>query len=146
MEYRELADSMIRTVLRTGKLNIFSNVQTSRSGEAGILAYLALVHNGASAGELGEFLHVGASRIANALHSLQEKGLVVRATDKGDRRRAVVTITAAGKARVQAREAQLYEKLDALIRRMGAEDFESLTRLMNVAFDSLESAQCEPAK
>jgi MarR family transcriptional regulator, organic hydroperoxide resistance regulator len=52
---------------------------------------------GVSAGTLASVLHVHPSTLTGVLRRLEDKGLVRRATARDDRRRAVLTLTAAGR-------------------------------------------------
>ncbi len=53
---------------------------------------------GISAGELSEILHLHPSTLTGVLQRLGERGLVVRRADPGDARRALLELTAKGRA------------------------------------------------
>jgi DNA-binding MarR family transcriptional regulator len=52
---------------------------------------------GISAGEVSELLHVHPSTLTGVLKRLEQRGLVVRRSDPGDARRALLDLTAKGR-------------------------------------------------
>jgi MarR family transcriptional regulator, organic hydroperoxide resistance regulator len=75
---------------------------------------------GISAGPLAGLLHVHPSTLTGILHRLGTQGLLTREASPGDRRRAVLRLTVAGK-RVNARRAGTVEAaVVRLLRKLGA--------------------------
>lgn len=141
MDRRTLIENMIVAICRAGDSPAFLRAQEYSSGETGILVYLASKPDGTTAGSLRKRIHVGASRIANALRSLEDKGLVSRSSDPGDRRRVIVRITEKGRELSRQKEELLFDRINALVETMGESNFTELTRLINTLFDTLEKAQ-----
>lgn len=141
MDRRILIENMIMAVCRAGDSPAFLRAQEYSSGETGILVYLASKPEGTTAGSLRKRIHVGASRIANALRNLEDKGLVVRNSDPRDRRRVIVRITEKGLTLSRQKEKVLFDRINALVEAMGESNFTELTRLINTLFDTLEQAQ-----
>ena len=53
---------------------------------------------GISPGELAEFLHIDPGTLSTILRGLEKRGLIVRGSDPGDRRRVQIQLTDGGKA------------------------------------------------
>jgi DNA-binding MarR family transcriptional regulator len=53
---------------------------------------------GVSPGELAEFLHIDPGTLSTILRGLEKRGLIVRGSDPGDRRRVQIRLTEAGVA------------------------------------------------
>jgi DNA-binding MarR family transcriptional regulator len=53
---------------------------------------------GVSPGELAEFLHIDPGTLSTILRGLEKRGLIVRGSDPGDRRRVQIRLTDAGAA------------------------------------------------
>ncbi|QJC50720.1 MarR family transcriptional regulator [Paenibacillus albicereus] len=131
MDYKLLAEEMFEHVARSNSASFEEPVPFSR-GEVGILLYLLFRNNGASAGELSEFLAVSTGRIASALKTLEKKGLVLRCTDEGDRRRVLVYYTDAGKKFLLDRRAEHIAQTEQMLRRLSERDAQEFVRLMKL--------------
>lgn len=100
-------------------------------GVNGILLYLYKFHDGASAGELKEYFHIGSGGIANALKELEEKGLVVRRNSESDKRIVSVYITDKGKLVAEEVNQLLTAKLRILFESIGEDDTKALIRVVS---------------
>ena len=91
----------------------------------------ALAEQGAmSQAELGRRLWIDRSDLHTILNELQDKGLVARAPDTGDRRRNRVQITAAGDAVRERLDARVHEAQDTLLAPLSRADRSELHRLL----------------
>jgi len=118
--------------LMAGMMHCPSHQSTAEvtRGETGLLMYLGMEHNGASAGELGDRMKVGSGRIANVLKALESKGMVVRSRSPLDRRGVQVCLTEKGQIFVGARRREFLKRMQHLMEQLGEEDTEQLFRLM----------------
>ncbi|WP_066711869.1 MarR family winged helix-turn-helix transcriptional regulator [Clostridium sp. Marseille-P299] len=98
-------------------------------GEGGLLLYLCK-HSGASAGELKNEFEVGSGRIANALKSLESKGMIVRVSSPDDKRIVLVNITEKGKALVERRYKLFLKKMNMLLYEVGEKDTQEFLRIL----------------
>ena len=94
-----------------------------------VLAALAEFGPASQAG-LGRRVEMDRSDVTAAVSELAADGLVERAADPGDRRRNVVTITAAGRARLAALDAVLDDVQEELLAPLSARERAALTALL----------------
>ncbi|MEU7712567.1 MarR family transcriptional regulator [Micromonospora chalcea] len=84
----------------------------------------------ASQAALGRRSGIHVSDVVAALNELAEREFVVRSPDPADRRRNVVTITAAGRRQLRRLEKRLAEVQDDLLAPLSADERADLTRLL----------------
>lgn len=131
MLYDELTDEYLLLVAAMMKLPANKKNLNFHSGENGILCYLSQ-HEDATPGQLQKHLQVGSGRIANALASLQSKGLVRRENATDDRRKVRVSITEEGRALNEERRREFYEHNKWVLGQMGEEDAKEYLRLLKL--------------
>jgi DNA-binding MarR family transcriptional regulator len=102
----------------------------SGKGELFILKYLASKGSPALPSEISEALHSSTSRISAALGTLQKKGQITRVVDVTNRRNILVTITDAGRQRIEAFIRHMRIHLIAVLAEMGEGDAKEFVRLM----------------
>jgi DNA-binding MarR family transcriptional regulator len=84
---------------------------------------------------LAERMGVTAGNITQIITPLESSGLVARQTDPGDRRKVSVSLTPKGREALDTATRAYEETYSGLIRDLGAEECEQLTRLLNKAAD-----------
>ncbi|MFC4534922.1 MarR family winged helix-turn-helix transcriptional regulator [Sphaerisporangium dianthi] len=84
----------------------------------------------ASQAELGRRCSIDRSDVVAAINELAEQGFVERTPDPGDRRRNLVTLTAAGERQLRRLDRALDKVQDDLLGPLPAEDRQTLTRLL----------------
>lgn len=97
MEYRSLADELFSIMQEFSKVPMQEHPRNFATGELAILFYLNSIQNGATAGEICNYLQVTTGRVASALKSLERKQLIQRKIHESDRRKVTVCITTSGK-------------------------------------------------
>ncbi|GAA4203817.1 hypothetical protein GCM10022252_62010 [Streptosporangium oxazolinicum] len=107
-------------------------------GEVGARGYhyriLAVLDEfgGASQAALGRRCNMDRSDVVATINELAERGLVERTPDPDDRRRNMVTLTAAGDRQLHRMERVLDKVQDDLLGPLAAEDRQTLTRLLTL--------------
>ena len=92
-------------------------------GKSKTLFLLSEKNEGMTPGELSDILNVGSGRIGNLLHDLEETGYISRESDCFDKRKTIVVLTEKGKDYVVTQGKILQQLLDALITRIGKNEF-----------------------
>lgn len=129
MKSQTSAEELIDLLIQLTHIPAHDNAEQVARGEGALLAHLALRHNGASAGELRTALDVGSSRVANALKSLESKGLVTRSNSETDGRVVKVFLTPLGRKYILSRYQLLCQQADRVVEAMGEADTAEFLRL-----------------
>ncbi|MBV9384614.1 MAG: MarR family transcriptional regulator [Streptosporangiaceae bacterium] len=109
---------------------------TGRLATAGARGYhyrlLAALHEfgSASQAELGRRTGMDRSDVVAALNDLTDSGLVQRSPDPADRRRNIITVTAAGTAHFRRLDSLLGDVQDELLAPLTPAERQQLTRLL----------------
>jgi DNA-binding MarR family transcriptional regulator len=96
-------------------------------------------HGGLAQGELVKEMGVAPSILVTLLNPLEAKGLVTRERDPGDRRRHLVTLTAAGKKQLGSASRAQKETEDALFASLDNDQREQLRGLLLALSDGLSA-------
>ena len=91
----------------------------------------------ASQATLGRRTEMDRSDVVAALNELAARGLVERAADPGDRRRNVITVTPAGRARLEELDGLLAGVQDQLLMPLSARERRVLTDLLTRVLEHL---------
>ncbi len=89
----------------------------------------------ASQAELGRRSGIHVSDMVATINELAERDLVERAPDPSDRRRNIISLTAAGKRQLRRLEKQLADCQDQLLAPLSPEDRQRLTDLLTTLLD-----------
>ena len=92
---------------------------------------------GVSAGELASVLHVHPSTLTGVLQRLVAQGLVVRAADAGDRRRAVLRLTPRGRGINRISTATVESAVDEALAGVSARDRAATRRVLECLTEHL---------
>jgi MarR family transcriptional regulator, lower aerobic nicotinate degradation pathway regulator len=84
---------------------------------------------------IGQRCLIDRSDIAEMVAGLVDQGLVMRATDPGDRRRNVITMTPAGRRRFQKLDAVLEQAQRELFASLTDAEYQQLIKLLGRVFD-----------
>ena len=129
MIYAELSEKYLAIISKLMKQPKNKESINLDAGESGILYYL-IYHNGATPSELQKHLNVGSGRIANALNTLQNKGLIFRQDALDDRHKVKVFITEEGKLLQENRRREYMEYIQRVLEKMGEEEASEFLRLL----------------
>ena len=145
MTYRELAQELMKYLLRMSPRPKNAPRLEKDRGEVMALAYLNEFKDGATPGELAKFGGVSTARIATVLNSLEKKGFITRSVDPDDRRKVVVNVTPDGKAYSDMHKERRLQHLTKMMEYLGEEDAQHHIRIMkrlNEFYAELEEKEC----
>ena len=136
----ELAMRLFRSlgVIRHSDLHLRPNAS---KGEMGILGLLGGMGRDMAPTELADALGISASRVANALRTLESKGYVTRDINPEDRRGIVVRITPKGDEFAQGQLEEAVSELDDALSILGPADAAELVRIVGRLEDYLVKEQ-----
>ena len=135
MEYESLADELFHIMCQFSKIPCQEQPRNFATGEMAILFYLNSIQDGATAGEICNYLKVTTGRIASALNSLGKKHFIQRMSHADDRRKITVYITSSGREYIlQNYEDGLIVTQNAL-ENLGEDDAKELIRIMKKLMD-----------
>jgi DNA-binding MarR family transcriptional regulator len=141
MGYVEESVTALTDAMSERKRNILNRIEEEKRGEIFILKHLAF-RGTTSPSELGKAMCSTKGRISAALGTLENKGQIIRETDKNDRRGVLVTITGAGRERVERERRETQEYLGSIFRKMGKADTQEFIRLTR-KFSEIEKSLLE---
>ena len=128
IDYDELANEFIRnmrTVQTAGR-----HIQDSLRGEMFVLFFIKKMGGRTVPSQLSSSIGVSSARIATALNSLEEKGMITREIDSEDRRKIIVELTKEGEAFVEEQRKKQVEKIKGVLIALGEEDAKELIRIV----------------
>ena len=105
-------------------------VQLGVTGPQRLVVRLVGRRPGISAGELADLLRVHPSTLTGVLRRLEERGFIARKADPEDRRRAVLTLTSAGKSIDAVRGGTVEAAVRRVIEKMPDEDVDATRRML----------------
>lgn len=88
--------------------------------------------------DLQDELRISRGAISQIASNLEKKGYLVRETDKNNRRKQIVTLTAEGREAMRQADAEFDKVLTAFFTRLGEHDAHEMVRLFNRFADIAE--------
>lgn len=140
MDAKAKAEEFFETIV-TRKKSLVEIPRNCSQGETGALLYLTFVKDGITSSELAEILNVSLPRIASLLNSLESKKLVEKLTDKEDKRKTIVNITAVGKELVLSKKEEAINRITKVIEKLDEEDINEYIRLAKKIGKIMEEMQ-----
>ena len=111
-------------------------------GEEGVLLCLHQGGRDLLSGELVDYTGLTTGRISNILRRLEEKKLVKRLPDGGDRRRVVVHLTEQGRAEAETMYQRSLKRSGELMCFLGESDGGEAIRLLERCLSYIEANYC----
>lgn len=108
-----------------------------------VLSFISREKENILPGEIASSLNMTGGRVAGILRSLEKKELIVRDTDKTDRRRVLVNITEKGKEKVHKGTVQLMDRLSQVTEIMGDENTDGLIKYIGELLETIGKASEE---
>jgi len=130
MDYKELAEDLLRNMTRTAKMPFQKKVEDISHGEKKILGFLAFAKRSATSGELSEALYLTTPRVASALNSLSKKGFIQRSRDANDKRIVIVTITEEGTHFMEEERKEALSMIEQTLEKLGEQDAKEFVRIL----------------
>jgi DNA-binding MarR family transcriptional regulator len=128
MDYEELAKELIRNMRAAKAASRHMPIQDENPGES-IILYCIKKREWIVPSEISDAIGVSTARVATVLNGLEEKGLITREIDSGDRRRIIVKLTQKGAERAEEQHREHIENIKSILSSLGEEDAKELVRI-----------------
>jgi DNA-binding MarR family transcriptional regulator len=151
MIMKTLHEELIRAAMRFKKQEIpFPPELNIRKSEFFVLSQIEggrhCDRDHASVSEIQNRLDFSMPAISQILSALESKGLVMRETDKADRRKVMVNLTPKGTETLASAKAHIHDLMDECICRLGEENTLKLIELINRLSDVTDEIMRESAE
>ena len=130
MDYNSLADELFYMLSQFSKSPFQEHSRNFATGELAILFYLNKIQNGATAGDICNYMQVTSGRIASALNSLEKKKYIQRKNHDNDKRKVIVYITESGREYIIEHYENGITLTQSVLDNLGENDARELIRLM----------------
>jgi len=124
----ELADALLQNLRALHKAKPHKNISAALHGETFVLNYI-LLHGDVLPGEISNEMDVSSARVAAALNSLENKGLITRQIDKCDRRKVLVRVTKQGKEEAEKHYRTATQAAAKILSLLGEHDAKEYVRI-----------------
>jgi DNA-binding MarR family transcriptional regulator len=142
MDFSERAIEKLRAMSSNYGSGVLDRMALYSSGESFLLRLLAckdelLTHTGDGVypSVLQKRMGTSSARVAAILSSLEKKGFITREVDRSDRRRVIVSITAAGKAHADAEMIEMDAVIKEIFLSLGEDDTNEFIRILDRVFE-----------
>lgn len=112
------------------RIHSHSRMREISRGEMFVLNFLAGSEQPVQPRELSVQMQASTARIAAILNRLEHKGLAQRCGDPHDRRRTLVTITAAGRRHIEQEKQTIFTAVRHILQSLGEKDSAECIRLL----------------
>ena len=136
MDYEDLAAELMRTMRALGAAKRLGSVQEGVQGEAFILHLIRESGSDVLPSMISEAMRISSARVAAALNSLENKGMITREIDIEDRRRIIVKITEKGIEHAEEQKKRHIAKIKDILVMMGDRDAKEFVRLLGRLADA----------
>ena len=130
MEYDVLAVELLEKMIALYKFKTHRHINEALHGESFVLQYIALKGGAVLPGDISLEMKVSSARVAAALNSLENKGLLTREIDKNDRRKVIVEITAEGRNFTEKHRNNIIYGATKFLNLLGENDAKEFVRIM----------------
>ncbi len=142
-EYVKEAIAFFNDLMAQNQQNAMDNLSKMNKGEHFVLQYLIVKNKEINPSELSDALQSSTARISALLGVLERKGQICREVDKSDRRNILVTITEAGRQRIES----VIDKMNGLTARiflaMGEKNTREFLRLSKLFSANFQKVMAE---
>jgi len=129
MDFTELAEQFLQNGYANMRHGPQRRIDESMRGEGFVLFYLASHGASVQPSDISAAMDVSTARIAAALNSLENKGLITRSIDKDDRRRILVDLTPQGKQLAEQRHQEILKHTTRMFELLGERDATQFVRI-----------------
>ena len=141
MDYSISAAELFEKMQLLHKASVQKRIDGAIHGEAFVLNYIARRECEVLPGEIADGMGVSSARIAQTLKSIEDKGLITRRIDKGDRRRILVELTPEGRKSAAEHKLKIMELTEKMLGLLRENDAKEYVRITGKLADIL--SQCE---
>jgi len=129
MDFRELARRFVNNGYSTFRHGPQKEIDASMRGESFVLFYLWQHAASIPPSDLSAAMNVSTARVATALNSLENKGLVTRRINTDDRRMILVDLTEQGRCLAEQRHADILDHTTRMFEQLGEHDAVEFVRI-----------------
>ncbi|MDR0778412.1 MAG: winged helix DNA-binding protein [Methanomassiliicoccaceae archaeon] len=129
MNYNELAKELLHNMQSVRKAKHQRYVEEGVRGEAFVLNCIKECKEGIVPGNISDNAGLSSARVAAVLNALENKEMITREIDNGDRRRIIVKLTQKGTERAEEQERKYVEAMENILRLLGEDDAREYVRL-----------------
>lgn len=133
--YDELAQELFEIMNPEKHRPPHEHMSKMMHGEMAVIRLLDHAEGGLLAGEISRKLNMTTARIAAVLNSLEKKNMIRRQADPADKRRVMVSITAAGQEISRKKREEIRLHMRRMLEQMGEHDAAEYVRLTRRAFE-----------
>jgi len=141
MDYSELAVKLLNNMRSLSKIKSHKNISEALHGEAFVLDYISRQNGDVLPGKIGQEMNVSTARIATALNSLENKGLITRQIDKNDRRKILIDLTQEGKDLAERHRQTIIKVAANMLELLGEHDANEYVRISGKLAEMLPKLQ-----
>ncbi|MEA5015046.1 MAG: transcriptional regulator [Candidatus Limiplasma sp.] len=135
-DYVQKAITAFHEIMSNNQRDMLDNINRGNKGELFVLQFLSMRGDGpVLPSELSTALQASTARISALLGALEKKGQIERDIDRSNRRNILVTITEAGRSRVDAEMQEMQQHMSRIFAEMGEADTVEFIRLMRIFFE-----------
>ena len=135
LSYTEKAFIAFNDIMANKKRDTLDSMNRANKGELFVLHFLTMHTRAVLPTEISIALNASTARISALLGALEKKGQIGREIDKNNRRYILVTITAAGRERVEVEMKKLQNSITFVFDEMGEADTADFIRLLKKFMD-----------
>lgn len=135
MDYRAFAIEFINYMLTRKHAWKIEGVSDLPKGALGVLTFLYYHNNGASVGELTEYLQVTSGRTTALLQRLERRNLIQREQSTADKRVFFAFLTEEGRRQVESDYERMIVFFATRFEKLGEEDTHAYIRIIKKLFD-----------
>jgi DNA-binding MarR family transcriptional regulator len=132
--YIEKAIESLTELASNNQIDMMESFNRTNKGELFVLHFLTLSNTQVLPSELSAALHSSTARISALLGALEKKGQIERDIDKSNRRNILVTVTDAGRKRIETEMTTIKETMTRIFTEMGEADTLEFVRLSSMFF------------
>jgi DNA-binding MarR family transcriptional regulator len=129
MDYNELAKELLRNMQSVRRAKHQRYVEEGVRGEAFVLNCIKECKDGIVPGNISDIAGLSSARVAAVLNTLENKEMITREIDSGDRRRIIVRLTQKGTEHAEEQEKGYIEALGNVLMSLGEDDAKEYVRL-----------------
>ena len=130
MDYTELAKQFLNNTYQFRKGRQQKKIDETMHGEAFVIMYISKRGGDVLPSEISNKMNITSARVAAALSSLENKGLITRTMDPNDRRKILVDLTPAGKELAESYEQKALDGAKRMLEMLGEQDALEFVRIL----------------